>query len=108
MAKWKILMPFIQDLFDDQYTAGRTWNPENFAFVKINDRFPQNLSWNKLPSNILVKHDVPSFRHDFRKKRGAAARTPIYRGTVSMWHSTITTVIDLSEGILYVRLYKRS
>lgn len=68
MIKWKIFVTFFRDLFDDHYTVDRTWNPENFTFVKVNDRFPQNLSGNKLPYNILVEHDFPVFRPDLQEK----------------------------------------
>jgi hypothetical protein len=67
MKTWKIYVTFFKNLYDDHYTADRTWNPANFGFVKVNDRYPMELADNQLPYEIIVEHDFPIFRPDFQE-----------------------------------------
>jgi hypothetical protein len=68
MKTWKIYVTFFKNLYDEHYLADRTWNRENFGFVKVNDRFPMEIGSNKLDYEILVEHDFPIFRPDFQEK----------------------------------------
>jgi hypothetical protein len=68
VIRWKIFVTFFQGLYDDHYSVDRTWNPDNFTFVKVNDRYPQELGENKLPYNVFVEHDFPVFRPDLQEK----------------------------------------
>ena len=67
MKTWKIYVTFFKNLYDDHYKADRTWNPGNFGFMKVNDRFPLELADNRLPYEILVEHDFPVNRPDFQE-----------------------------------------
>lgn len=68
MKTWKIYVTFFKNLYDDHYLADRTWNPANFGFVKVNDRYPMELDNNKLSYEVIVEHDFPVFRPDFQEK----------------------------------------
>ena len=68
MKTWKIYVTFFKSLYDKHYLADRTWKPSNFGFVKVNDRFPMQLSENRLEYEILIEHDFPIFRPDFQEK----------------------------------------
>jgi len=68
VIKWKIFVTFFQSLYDDHYTSDHTWNADNFTFVKVNDRYPLELSENKLPYNVFIEHDFPVFRPDLQEK----------------------------------------
>jgi hypothetical protein len=68
MKTWKIYVTFFKSLYDDHYTSDRTWNPGNFGFVKVNDRYLMELANNQLPYEITVEHDFPVFRADFQEK----------------------------------------
>lgn len=67
MKTWKIYVTFFKNLYDDHYTADRTWNPGNFGFMKVNDRFPLDLADNRLAYEILVEHDFPVYRPNFQE-----------------------------------------
>lgn len=68
VVSWKIYVTFFKNLYDDHYLVDRTWNPDNFSFVKVNDRYPMELGENRLPYNILNEHDFPVFRPDLQEK----------------------------------------
>ena len=78
MKTWKIYVTFFKNLYDDHYLADRTWNPKNFGFVKVNDRYPMEIAENRLPYEILVEHDFPIYRPDFQEKG--------YCENSVMWH----------------------
>jgi hypothetical protein len=67
MKTWKIYVTFFKNLYDEHYLADQTWNPSNFSFVKVNDRYPMELEGNKLPYEIVIEHDFPIFRDDFQE-----------------------------------------
>ena len=68
MVTWKIYVTFFKNLYDDHYTVDHTWNPDNFSFVKVNDRYPLELKENALPYPILNEHDFPVFRPELQEK----------------------------------------
>jgi len=68
MTKWKIFVTFFRDLYDDYYAVDRTWKPENFTYVKVNDDYPLEVSGNRLPYDIFVEHDFPVFSPIWQKK----------------------------------------
>ncbi len=78
MTRWKIFVTFFQNLYDGHYSVDRTWNPGNFTFVKVNDRYPQEMGDNRLPYDIFVEHDFPIFRPDLQEKG--------YCENSVMWH----------------------
>ena len=78
VTKWKIFITFFQNLYDEHYSADRTWNPENYTFVKVNDRYAPELAENRLPYDIFVEHDFPVFRPDLQEKG--------YCENSVMWH----------------------
>ncbi len=67
MKKWKIFITFFQNLYDEHYSADRSWNPENYTFVKVNDRYTQEPAENRLPYDIFAEHDFPVFRPDLQE-----------------------------------------
>jgi hypothetical protein len=68
LMKWKIFVTFFQNLYDDHYTGDRTYDPGNFTFVKVNDRFPLEMVENRLEYDIFVEHDFPAFRPELQEK----------------------------------------
>ncbi len=68
MTTWKIFVTFFQSLYDDHYTPDRSFNPGNFAFVKVNDRYPLDVADRRVPYDIVVEHDFPVFRPDLQEK----------------------------------------
>ena len=68
MKSWKIYVTFFKKLYDHHYSVDHTWNPENFTFVKVNDRYAQELDENRLPYDVFTEHDFPVFRPDFQEK----------------------------------------
>ncbi|MDO9559250.1 MAG: hypothetical protein Q7I89_06140, partial [Syntrophales bacterium] len=78
MIKWKIFVTFFRNLYDDHYSVDRTWNSENFTFVKVNDRYAQELGKNRLPYDVFNEHDFPVFRPDLQEKG--------YCENSVMWH----------------------
>jgi len=78
VTRWKIFVTFFQNLYDGHYSVDRTWNPGNFTFVKVNDRYPQEMGDNRLPYDIFVEHDFPIFWPDLQEKG--------YCENSVMWH----------------------
>jgi hypothetical protein len=68
MAKWKIYVTFFRNLYDDHYTSDRSWNPGNYAFVKVNEKYPLETGDNKLPYEVQFEHDFPGYRPDLQEK----------------------------------------
>ena len=68
MKKWKIFVTFFRNLYDDHYTVDRSWNPGNYAFVKVNEKYPLETGDNKLPYEVLFEHDFPGYRPDLQEK----------------------------------------
>lgn len=68
MIRWKIFVTFFQGLYDEHCLGDQTWNPRNFTYVKVNDRFAPELAGNRLPYDIFVERDFPVFRPDFQEK----------------------------------------
>ena len=78
MTRWKIFVTFFQNLYDGHYSVDRTWNPGDFTFVKVNDRYPQEMGDNRLPYDIFVEHDFLIFRPNLQEKG--------YCENSVMWH----------------------
>jgi hypothetical protein len=78
VTRWKIFVTYFQNLYDGHYSGDLMWNPDNFTFVKVNDRYPQELGGNRLPYDIFVEHDFPVFRPDLQEKG--------YCENSVMWH----------------------
>jgi hypothetical protein len=78
VTRWKIFVTFFQNLYDGHYSVDRTWNPGNFTFVKVNDRYPQEMGDNRLPYDIFVEHDFLIFRPNLQEKG--------YCENSVMWH----------------------
>lgn len=68
MTTWKIFVTFFQNLYDNHYTADRTYDPERFTFVKVNDKYPLEMRESRLEYDIFVEHDFPEFRPDLQEK----------------------------------------
>ncbi len=68
VIKWKIFVTFFRNLYDDHYSVDRTWNSENFTFVKVNDRYTQELGENRLPYDVFNEHAFPVFQPDLQEK----------------------------------------
>lgn len=77
MTTWKIFVTFFRNLYDDHYTVDHSYNPENFTFVKVNDRYPLELSDNRLTYDIHLEHDFPVFRPELQEK-GYCENSVIY------------------------------
>lgn len=68
MKTWIIFVTFFKNLYDEHYTSDQSWNPGNFSYVKVNDKFPLEIGHNNLPYEILVEHDFPIFSPHFQEK----------------------------------------
>lgn len=77
MTRWKVFVTFFRNLYDDHYAVDSSYAPENFTFVKVNDRYPLELAGNRLTYDILVEHDFQVFRPDLQEK-GYCENSVIY------------------------------
>lgn len=77
MSTWKMYVTFFQNLFDDHYTVDRTWNPENYTFVKVNDDYPLELEENRVKYDVFVEHDFGVFSPDWQR-RGYCENSVLY------------------------------
>jgi len=68
MKRWKIFITFFSKLYDDHYTADKSFNMHNFKFVKVNDKYDIDLADNKLDYDIFPEHDFQLFYPDLQEK----------------------------------------
>lgn len=68
MTTWKIFVTFFRNLYDDHYSVDRSWNPGNYAFVKVNEKYPLETGDQRLPYEILFEHEFAGYRPDLQAK----------------------------------------
>lgn len=68
MKKWKIFVTFFNRLYDEHYTPDSSFDLRNYTFVKVNDRYPLDISGNKLPYDIFFEHDFKIFSPSWQEK----------------------------------------
>jgi hypothetical protein len=67
MKKWKIFVTFFKKLYDDHYTVDKTFNFNNFTFVKVNDEYQIEIDF-KLDYSIFFEYDFKIYNPDLQKK----------------------------------------
>ena len=77
MSNWKMYVTFFQNLFDDHYTVDRTWKPECYTFVKVNDDYPLEMEENRVKYDVFVEHDFGVFSPDWQR-RGYCENSVLY------------------------------
>lgn len=68
MTTWKTFVTFFRNLYDDHYSVDRSYDPGNFTFVKVNDKYPLEIEENRLAYDIFFERDFPIYRPELQEK----------------------------------------